>query len=113
MRPFDEEQQLFARNPLDDEAILSGRFFSVPLHTMALTERLNARPVRLVFDWLSDIFGRNNPWFSEEFRLNNAPSEYDVGLRKMFNLGGYGQAAVAAETLPGLKCAGKPAARQR
>jgi hypothetical protein len=28
MRPFDEEQQLFARNPLDDEAILSGRFWA-------------------------------------------------------------------------------------
>jgi DNA-binding transcriptional LysR family regulator len=59
---------------------------SVPLYLIALTERLNARPVRLVFDWLSEIFGSNNPWFSDEFRLSNPPSEYDLGYRKMFNL---------------------------
>jgi DNA-binding transcriptional LysR family regulator len=59
---------------------------SVPLFLVALTERLKARPVRLVFDWLSGIFGSNNPWFSDEFKLNNPPSEYDVGIRTMFNL---------------------------
>lgn len=62
-----------------------GLRISIPLFLVALTERLNARPVRLVFDWLSDVFG-NNPWFSNEFRLNNSPSEYDVGMRRMFNL---------------------------
>jgi DNA-binding transcriptional LysR family regulator len=61
---------------------------SVPLHLIALTERLNARPVRLAFDWLSEVFGSNNPWFSDEFRLNNPPSEHDAGFRKMFNLEG-------------------------
>jgi DNA-binding transcriptional LysR family regulator len=60
----------------------------VPIYLIALTDRLNARPVRLVFDWLSDIFGSNNPWFSDEFRLNNPPSIYDAGFRKMFNLEG-------------------------
>jgi DNA-binding transcriptional LysR family regulator len=59
---------------------------SVPLFLLALTERLNARPVRLVFDWLSDVFGPNNPWFNDEFKLNNPPSQYDAGGRKMFNL---------------------------
>jgi DNA-binding transcriptional LysR family regulator len=59
---------------------------SVPLFLLALTERLQARPVRLVFDWLSDIFGSNNPWFSDEFKLNNPPSKYDAGFRQMFNL---------------------------
>jgi DNA-binding transcriptional LysR family regulator len=61
---------------------------SVPLYLIALTDRLNARPVRLVFDWLSDVFGSNNPWFGDEFRLNNPPSVYDAGFRKMFNLAG-------------------------
>ncbi len=28
----------------------------------------------------------SNPWFSDEFKLNNPPSEYDAGFRKMFNL---------------------------
>lgn len=59
---------------------------SVPIYLIALTERLNARPVRLVFDWLSEVFGPSNPWFNDEFKLSNAPSEYDAGFRKMFNL---------------------------
>ena len=41
-----------------------------------------------MFDWLSDVFGPNNPWFADEFRLNNPPSIYDAGFRKMFNLEG-------------------------
>ncbi|MDE2603597.1 MAG: LysR family transcriptional regulator [Bradyrhizobium sp.] len=63
-----------------------GLRISVPLFLLALTERLNARPVRLVFDWLAGIFGSDNPWFSDDFKLNNPPSEYDAGFRKMFNL---------------------------
>ena len=63
---------------------------SVPLYLIAASDRLNARPVRLVFDWLSEVFGGDNPWFSDEFRLNNPPSVYDAGFRKMFNLEGSG-----------------------
>jgi DNA-binding transcriptional LysR family regulator len=59
---------------------------SVPLYLIALTERLNARPVRLVFDWLSEVFGPENPWFNDKLKLNNPPSAYDAGFRKMFNL---------------------------
>jgi DNA-binding transcriptional LysR family regulator len=59
---------------------------SVPLFLVALTERLNARPVRLVFDWLGELFGSKNPWFSDEFKLSNPPSDYDAGGRKMLNL---------------------------
>ena len=60
----------------------------VPIYLIALADRLNARPVRLVFEWLSDVFGSNNPWFADEFRLNNPPSIYDAGFRKCFNLEG-------------------------
>jgi DNA-binding transcriptional LysR family regulator len=63
-----------------------GLKISLPLFLLALTERLNARPVRLVFDWLGEVFSSENPWFSDEFKLNNPPSEYDAGFRKMFNL---------------------------
>jgi DNA-binding transcriptional LysR family regulator len=63
-----------------------GLRISVPLYLIALTERLNARPVRLVFDWLSEVFSSDNPWFGDEFKLSNPPSEYDAGFRKMFNL---------------------------
>jgi DNA-binding transcriptional LysR family regulator len=59
---------------------------SVPLFLIALTERLKARPVRLVFDWLSDIFGSDNPWFRDEFRLDNPTTVYDAGIRMLFNL---------------------------
>jgi len=59
---------------------------SLPVFLLALTERLQARPIRLVFDWLSDLFGPSNPWFSDEFKLSNPPSKYDIGSRKMFNL---------------------------
>jgi len=63
---------------------------SVPLYLIAATYRLSARPVRLVFDWLGEVFG-NNPWFSDELKLNNPPSKYDAGFRKMFNLEGNGE----------------------
>lgn len=59
---------------------------SVPLYAMALTDRLNSRPVRAVYEWLCGIFGNDNPWFNEEFRLDNAPSEYDIGVKTLFNL---------------------------
>jgi len=68
---------------------------SVPLYLIALTDRLNARPVRLVFDWLSEIFGGENPWFSDEFRLNNPPSVHDAGFRKMFNLAGNAETGIS------------------
>jgi DNA-binding transcriptional LysR family regulator len=59
---------------------------AVPLYAMALTDRLNSRPVRVVFDWLCGIFGNDNPWFNEEFKLDNGPSEYDTGFKALFNL---------------------------
>ena len=59
---------------------------SVQIYVMALTDRLNSRPVRVVFDWLADIFGSNNPWFHETFRLDHPPGPYDEGFRSLFNL---------------------------
>lgn len=59
---------------------------SVPLYALALTERLNARPVRLAFDWFCDIFGTGNPWFSDEFRLKHPPGNHDRGMRTLFNV---------------------------
>lgn len=59
---------------------------SVRLYALALAERLNARPVRLVFDWLSEIFGPANPWFQPEFRLRHPPNRFDAGIRLLFNV---------------------------
>jgi DNA-binding transcriptional LysR family regulator len=46
-----------------------------PMYALALTERLNAKPVRLVFDWMSDVFGAANPWFSPELKLDSLPQD--------------------------------------
>jgi DNA-binding transcriptional LysR family regulator len=59
---------------------------AVPLYAMAISDRLNSRPVRVAYDWLCGIFGNDNPWFNEEFRLDNGPSEYDAGFKALFNL---------------------------
>src|SRR5438270_4344002 len=63
-----------------------GLRISMPLSPMALSKRLNARPVGAVFDWLCEVFGPCTPWFSDQFKLNNPPSEHDAGYRKMFTL---------------------------
>ena len=44
--------------------------------------------IQLVCAHGGEIFGGNNPWFNDEFKLTNPPSEYDAGFRKMFNLEG-------------------------
>lgn len=46
---------------------------SLPLYAVALRERLDSRPVKLVFDWLCAIFSENNRWFRHEFRLEDIP----------------------------------------
>ena len=43
----------------------------VPIYAIALNERLRSRPVRIAFDWLCDIFGPDNPWFSSELNITS------------------------------------------
>ncbi|WP_210482867.1 LysR family transcriptional regulator [Microvirga antarctica] len=59
---------------------------SVPLYALALSERLNSRPVGLVFEWLCELFGPGNPWFGPDPRLKHAPSRFDAGIKLLFNL---------------------------
>jgi DNA-binding transcriptional LysR family regulator len=59
---------------------------SLPLYALALEERLKVKAVRVVLDWLSELFGPANPWFAPEFRLDVEPSPYDAGFKSMFNL---------------------------
>lgn len=47
----------------------------VPIHIAALSERLMARPVRLVYDWLSSVFAPGNPWFASELNLRDLPRD--------------------------------------
>jgi DNA-binding transcriptional LysR family regulator len=58
----------------------------VQLYLIALSERLNARPVRVVFEWLGQMLGPENPWFAEQFSLDPPPSPHDAGFRRLFNL---------------------------
>ena len=45
----------------------------LPMYAVALTERLELRPVRLVFDWLCATFGGTSPWFQDRLALPDLP----------------------------------------
>ncbi len=46
---------------------------ALPMYAIALTERLHAKPVRMVFEWLCDLFGEANRWFASELVLAELP----------------------------------------
>lgn len=52
----------------------------VPLFLIGLTERLEARPVRVVERWLAETFGVQNPWFSHDLK---APTDGSTGFMKV------------------------------
>jgi DNA-binding transcriptional LysR family regulator len=53
-----------------------GVHIRLPMYALALTERMNTKPVRVVFDWLSEIFNASVPWFGPDLRLDQLPREY-------------------------------------
>ncbi len=48
---------------------------ALPFYALALTERLESRPVRIVFDWLCEIFSAQSPWFQREISPATFPAE--------------------------------------
>jgi DNA-binding transcriptional LysR family regulator len=56
---------------------------SLPLYGIALRERLRSPPVRIVFDWLCEIFSERNEWFPREFKPEEMPSAFDA-LKRVF-----------------------------
>lgn len=58
----------------------------VPMTIVALTERLRSRPVQIVFDWLTRIFGTGNPWFASDLRMRSYDAQSDAGFKQLFNL---------------------------
>jgi DNA-binding transcriptional LysR family regulator len=54
--------------PLDLDVLVS-----LPLYAIALRERLDSRPVKLVFDWLCDVFSEKSRWFRHDFKLDDVP----------------------------------------
>jgi DNA-binding transcriptional LysR family regulator len=47
-----------------------GVHVSLPLYLVAESERLSARPVRVVFDWLGTILSHNNYWLGPDFSFS-------------------------------------------
>ena len=50
-----------------------GLHVRVPMYGVALTERLQARPVRLAFDWLCDTFDKTAHWFRPNLTVAMLP----------------------------------------
>jgi DNA-binding transcriptional LysR family regulator len=48
---------------------------SLPLYALALTERLESPPVRVVFDWLCETFSPERPWFRRGAPLSDLPED--------------------------------------
>jgi DNA-binding transcriptional LysR family regulator len=42
---------------------------ALPLYVTAVSERLQSRPVRIVFDFVSSVLGEGNSWLSREFTV--------------------------------------------
>lgn len=51
-----------------------GVHIRVPLYAIAPAERLGTRAVRVVYDWVSEIFAPTVPWFSSELKLDHLPN---------------------------------------
>jgi DNA-binding transcriptional LysR family regulator len=60
-----------------------GVLISMPLYGIALRERLRSRPVRIVFDWLCELFSERNEWFPREFKSEEMPSSFE-SLNRIF-----------------------------
>jgi len=67
------------------------------LYAVAMTERLQAKPVRIVFDLLEKLYGTQNPWFRESMVLSVDDPLYREGHTLLFNLPDR-SALAAAET---------------
>jgi DNA-binding transcriptional LysR family regulator len=66
-------------SPASDAVPLDiGVLISLPLYIIALEQRLQSRPVREVFDWVSGIFSEANPWFRREFRPEDIPRNFEA-----------------------------------
>ncbi|MDE2183967.1 MAG: LysR family transcriptional regulator [Alphaproteobacteria bacterium] len=52
-----------------------GIHIRLPLHLLVESERLASRPVRIVYDWLAEVFGSENPWFAKDLRLEALPRD--------------------------------------
>jgi DNA-binding transcriptional LysR family regulator len=66
--------------PLDLDCTIS-----VPLYLTALTERLEAKPVRIVFDFVLSVLGEVNPWLARDINLEADDASIREGYAMLFN----------------------------
>ncbi|WP_158818630.1 LysR family transcriptional regulator [Methylocapsa sp. S129] len=60
---------------------------AIPLYLTALTERLQAKPVQVVFDLLLSLLSADNPWFAKQMTLEvGRDSPFNEGYQRLFNL---------------------------
>lgn len=59
---------------------------SIRLHAVVLKERLESKPVKIVFQMIEKVFGEHNPWFSEKMALSVSDPQYRRGYDMLFNL---------------------------
>ena len=59
----------FAMSDPDFQPVGMGIHVKLPIYIHAQAERLRSRPVRIVFDWLADIFSAQRPMFGPELNL--------------------------------------------
>jgi DNA-binding transcriptional LysR family regulator len=52
-----------------------GLAIDVPMYAYAYKDRLNSKPVRIVFDWFCQIFSSSNPLFSPEVKIKDISTE--------------------------------------
>ena len=48
---------------------------ALPIYLLTMTDRLQAKPVRLVYDWLSSLFSASSKWLAPELNLHDLPKE--------------------------------------
>jgi DNA-binding transcriptional LysR family regulator len=59
----------------------------IPMYIHAQAARLAAKPVRIVYDWLSEIFDVSRPWFAPELNLESLPRDLLSGTMAQLTAG--------------------------
>ncbi len=63
-----------------------GLHISLKMHAVVLRERLEARPIRIVFEQIEEVFGEHSPWFSQKMALSVSDPKHRTGYDLLFNL---------------------------
>jgi DNA-binding transcriptional LysR family regulator len=59
----------------------------IPLYLTVLTERLQSKPVQVVFDFVLSLLGGDNPWLAKDVALDaGRDSPFSDGYLRLFNL---------------------------